>query len=428
MRRSSLLRDLVSGFGTGIVVIWCVALLVGWNVLREELDEVYDATLARVADHVLTVTQRSGDTARKQDLIVELRAPDGTVAFRSPGAGGKSLPQVQQPGFSEADGLRILTLKTADGSVLRVADPLKERREAARETLVAMLLPSIILLPLAFLLTRAFIRRRLAPIRALSAEVEGRSALDLRPLKADDIPDELEPVRVAVNTLMARLADSFAAERSFSANAAHELRTPIAAAYAQTQLLIDEAEQPALRARGEAIARAMLRLSGLSTKLLELARAEVVRDDDPGLHDLAPVLRLLAQDCSALNVYDIPAQPVMVRMDVDVFAPLARNLIENAEIHGQPPVTIRLSDTLFEVTNHGRVIAPTVLAGLTRRFERAGSRQRGSGLGLAIAETLAKNAGARLELLSPRPGGSDGFCARLHFPPDLAPPAGAATA
>lgn len=417
MRKSSLLRDLVGGFGAGIIVVWFVALFVGWIALREELDEIYDASLARVADHVLSISDRSGGGTRGSDLFVELTAPDGTVQFRSPGTDSTLFSMAADQGFSEAGDMRVLTLHNPDGSALRVADPLKERREAARETLVAMLLPSVLLLPLAFLATRAFIRRRLAPIRALSAEVEGRSAADLHPIDAPATPEELEPVRDAINRLMARLSDAFEAERSFSSNAAHELRTPIAAAYAQTQLLIDKADDPAIRSRAEAIARTMQRLSRLSAKLLELARAEVVRDDDPGLQDLAPVLRLVASDCKGGHRYDIPDHPVMVRMDVDVFAPMARNLIENAELHGQQPVTIRLTKQLFQVSNHGQMVAPDKLARLTRRFERAGSREIGSGLGLAIVDTLAQNAGGWLELQSPIPGSVDGFRATVHFGP-----------
>ncbi|MDT1060954.1 histidine kinase dimerization/phospho-acceptor domain-containing protein [Paracoccus sp. CPCC 101403] len=416
MRRSSLLRDLVNGFGAGIVLIWCVALLVGWMVLREELDEIYDAMLARVADHVLALSGRAENGARSADLLIQFTAPDGTIEMSPEGADRAAFSLALAEGYTEVGDMRVLTLKNSDGSVLRVADPLKERREAARETLVGMLLPSIILLPLAFLATRVFIRRRLAPVRALSAEVEGRSASDLRPLTVQDIPDELEPVLIAVNRLMTRLSEALEAERSFSSNAAHELRTPIAAAYAQTQLLIDEAENPAMRARSEAIARSMQRLSRLAAKLLELARAEVVRDEQEELSDLAPVLRLVAQDSGSGHIYRIPNRPVLVRMDVDVFAPLARNLIENAELHGQTPIAVRLTDDLFEVTNRGRVVPPDRLARLTRRFERAGSREVGSGLGLAIVDTLAKNAGARLELLSPEPGREDGFVARVHFP------------
>ncbi|MTH65187.1 histidine kinase dimerization/phospho-acceptor domain-containing protein [Paracoccus shanxieyensis] len=415
MRRSSLLRDLVAGFGAGIVLVWLAALLIGWIALREELDEIYDATLSRVADHVLTSTGQPGPADARGALWVELTGPEGEVRFRSGGPDGALLPPTLQSGFSESGAFRVLTLQNPDGSVLRVADPLSERREAARETLVSMLLPSVLLLPLAFVLMRGFVRRRLAPIRALSLDVGGRGASDLHPLAARDMPDELAPLRAAIDILMARLAEAFEAERSFSANAAHELRTPIAAAYAQTQLLIDEAESPGVRSRAQTIARAMQRLTRLSARLLDLARAEALQPDDPGPQDLAAVLRLVATDCQPGHVYDIPDRPVLVRMDVDVFAPMARNLIENAELHGRAPIRVRLTEQVFEVGNRGPVVPPDRLAHLTRRFERAGSREVGSGLGLAIVETLAKHAGARLELLSPQPGHADGFLARVHF-------------
>jgi two-component system OmpR family sensor kinase len=100
---------------------------------------------------------------------------------------------------------------------------------------------------------------------------------------------------------------------------------------------------------------------------------------------------------------EIAAVPVASRLDPDAFAVLARNLIENALLHGsQTPVTVALSaDGLFSVTNDCAPIAPEVLATLTMRFERAGARTSGSGLGLAIAAGIARGLGQELVLRSP---------------------------
>ncbi|PZO67403.1 MAG: two-component sensor histidine kinase [Paracoccus denitrificans] len=416
MRKPSLLRGLVAGFGAAIILVWLVALIAGWLILREELDEIYDASLARVADHVLTLNGDDAPGQRTSDLFVELIGPDGSIRFQSGRHGNTPALMPTTPGFSEAGNMRVLTVRSSNGSLLHVADPLAERREAALGTLGAMLLPSLLLVPLAFWGTWVFTRRRLAPIHTLSSEVEGRGAFDLKQINAPLTPVELEPLRDAINRLMARLERAFEAERSFSSNAAHELRTPIAAALAQSQVLLDETDHPLTRQRAETIARTMQRLSGLSSKLLELARAEVVQPDHQDFSDLAPILRMVAADFGAGHHYDIPEHPVPVRMDVDVFAPLARNLIENAERHGADPVTVRLTDRALTVTNGGPPVPPDRLAVLTRRFERAGSRKSGSGLGLAIAETLAQNAGGRLLLASPIPGESTGFQATVIFP------------
>ena len=109
----------------------------------------------------------------------------------------------------------------------------------------------------------------------------------------------------------------------------------------------------------------------------------------------------------------------MSHMDADAFAILARNLVENALKHGlaEAPVTITLSaDGMLSVANSGPVVAAETLARLKRPFERGATGAKGSGLGLAIAEAIASGSGARLELLSPIPGQSDGFEARFHLP------------
>jgi len=414
-RPRSLRRDLALGFGAGIVLTWLLALLLGWTILRREIDEVYDAALGRTADRLLAIEGIQRGTPRRGDLVARMIGPDGQVLFHSRNADDALIAATREEGLADVGKMRVLTVETEEGVLLQVAAPLDERSDAARETLIGMLLPSILLLPLSFLAVGRFTRRRLSPVDDLSREVAGRDARDLRPLDLDDLPVELEPIRAAVDQLMAQLETALTAERDFSSNAAHELRTPIAATLAQTQRLIAEADAPEIRSRAEGIATSLRRLSRLSEKLLDLARAEGMSGRDHGLHDMAPVLRLVVADFGGDLRLDLAEGPVMVAMDIDAFAVLARNLIENALLHGAPPVTVRLSETSLRVENSGPPVTPETLAKLTRRFERAGSQQLGSGLGLAIAETIARNADAELQLSSPVPGRTDGFAAEVVF-------------
>ncbi|WP_170295012.1 histidine kinase dimerization/phospho-acceptor domain-containing protein [Paracoccus aestuariivivens] len=414
-RPRSLRRDLALGFGAGIVLTWLIALLVGWTILRREIDEVYDAALGRTADRILAIEDIQRGTPRRSDLVAQMTGPDRQVLFRSRNADDTLFSATIDEGFSDAGDMRVLTLKTEGGGLLQIAAPLEERGAAARETLAGMLLPSILLLPLAFLGISWFTRRRLAPVDDLSREVAGRDARDLRPLGLKDLPAELEPIQKAVDQLMAQLDIALTAERDFSSNAAHELRTPIAATLAQTQRLIAETRDPETRARAEGIATSLRRLSRLSEKLLDLARAEGISGRDHGLHDMVPVLRLLASEFDGRVRLELTDVPAPIAMDIDSFAVLARNLIENALVHGTPPVTVRLSASSLVVENSGPPVAPDALAKLTRRFERAGSQNPGSGLGLAIVETIARNSGTSLRLTSPAPDKPDGFLAEVRF-------------
>ncbi|PVE47402.1 hypothetical protein DDE23_11185 [Pararhodobacter aggregans] len=220
-------------------------------------------------------------------------------------------------------------------------------------------------------------------------------------------------------TQLARLDAAFEAERSFAANAAHELRTPLAGAIAQIQRLKQETQEAPVMARAAAIEETLKRLTRLSERLLQLARAEggKLRADQPG--DLRPVARLLVDDLGRAApgrlLLSLPEGPVLSTLDPDAFGIVLRNLIDNALRHGTPgaPVQVILTEGAeLSVANPGPVVAPEVLARLTDRFARASSGD-GSGLGLAIVAAIAGRIGGGLTLASPRPGLADGFEARI---------------
>ena len=286
--------------------------------------------------------------------------------------------------------------------------------------------PLAALLPLSLLGIWALVGLSLRPVLALQSEIESRGRGNFSPVGATALPAEIGPVADAVNRLIARLQRALEAERSFTANSAHELRTPIAAALAQTQRLLAEMPDGATRERARTVEAALRQLSRLSEKLLQLAKAEGggLLAETP--QDLARVLGFVLDDlgrdpetAERLHVTLPPEGSLMSHMDADAFAILARNLVENALKHGssEAPVTITLSaDGMLSVANSGPAVATETLARLKRPFERGATGAKGSGLGLAIAEAIASGSGARLELLSPIPGQSDGFEARFHLP------------
>ncbi len=438
-RQRSLRRELSRGLSLGLLALWLLAGLAASVVLRDELTEVYDSNLQQAAGRILplAVTElvNSGDNANvtrispvdegEQLITYVIRDAAGMVLMYSHDAQLDAFPGTAQPGFSETENLRIFSASALSGSyVIQVAEPLTERREALRETMVALFAPLVILLPLSFFAIAWLTRRALRPVAALSNEVAARDGSDLSPLVTAPKRAELEPIHAATNRLLAQLSNRVEAERGFTSNAAHELRTPIAAALAQTQRLVTEAPEGPLQDRARRVEAELKRLTALSGKLLELSRAEGGQADTGREQDIAPVLQLIVQDFAVADAGNrlqvtLPSGPVVAKIDLDAFAILSRNLIENALLHSPPetPVIVDLAPNgTLTVTNDCPVVSPENLARLTLRFERAGARGPGSGLGLAIVAGIVQTTGAQLRLLSPAPGRKDGFMAQVMMP------------
>lgn len=432
----SLLRDLALGLSLGLSVFWLLAMTVAGLAVRHELREIFDAALEQTAERILsiavieqinaedpTATRRVsaiGSEPRAQITWV-LRDATGAIRLISDDADPAVFAAPLPEGFHTVNDHRIYARSAVSGTYrIEVAEPLSYRREAQFDTIGAMFLPLFLLLPVSVFGIALFTRARLRPVAALSVEVAGRDASDLTSLTTPGLQAELVPIRAAVDRLMARLARTLEAERSFTANAAHELRTPVTAALAQTQRLAIEAPDGPLRERANGVETELKRLARLAEKLLHLSRAEGggVLSETP--QDMVPILAIVAEDFAREGGrlrLTLPEGPALSRIDPDAFAILARNLIENALIHGDAaePVTATLApDGGLAVTNGGPAIPADTLALLTTRFERGGSTASGSGLGLAIVAAIAKGTGAKLKLISPAPGRRDGFEARFQ--------------
>ena len=439
MRSSSLQRRLGLTLGILLSLLWIVAATVTAFLARQAMEEVFDSALQETAQRIMplavadvlgrepsdAIQRMSVNRDHDELLTYVVRDSEGRVLLLSHDADSEVFPPWGGTGFSQSITHRFYSEDGLQGSVrLTVAEPLEHRSQVAREIQLGLGLPLVIFLPLAILTIVLIVRSSLAPLHRFRSRLATRGVRDFSPVPARDLPTEVAPVADTLNTLLHRLGAAFDAERSFAANAAHELRTPLAGAIAQVQRL--QAETPDLKARARAaeIEVTLKRLTRLSERLMQLARAEGGRLRLDRSSDLRPVAQILTEDLSRLKgpsriALDLSASPVLSDLDPDVFGIIYRNLVENALRHGvdDEPVHVALrSDGVLCVDNGGPVVPKEVLSRLTDRFERVDHASDGSGLGLAIVNAVAERVGSKLSLQSPRPGCDSGFQASVRIP------------
>ncbi|GGF01119.1 HAMP domain-containing protein [Stappia taiwanensis] len=436
----SLQGRLALAIGLGIALLWAATAVTTTSILRREMGEMFDSTLEETAQRLLPLAvldiidreeqgvSRRISTLRTHDEFFTylVRDDQGRILLRSHRAVEADFPPFEGTGFRQTATHRLYYDAALQGTItIAVAEPLDHRDRIERETQMAMALPLLLLVPLSLIGILWMVRRTLRPVRALSAALATRGGGDLSPVDSGTLPAEITPVARAINQLLSRLRATLDAERSFTANAAHELRTPLAAALAQTQRLIAETRDADAARRAGDIESALKRLSRMSEKLMQLSRAESGRLHAETASDMRPLLKMIATDVAGPSAADridlrLPDTPVMSDMDPDAFAILTRNLIENALKHSpaDSPVQVTLSAAgSLGVINDGPALAPESLARLTARFERGEATADGSGLGLAIARAIAEGVHGQLELHSPAPSRSDGFEAVFRMPP-----------
>lgn len=425
--------------GIALIVLWVLAASVTALIARGEIEEVFDAALQETAQRILPlavvdilnreeagISQRLAAIREHDEFFTYIvRDDQGRILLQSHAADPDAFPAWDGIGFRQTATRRLYSDEAVQGTIrITVAEPLDHRASVAREIQMGLGLPLLIVLPVALLAIVLAVRASLAPVRQFRDRLSARGARDLSPVINADLPTEIAPLADTMNGLLGRLEAAFAAERSFAANAAHELRTPLAGAIAQAQRLQTETRDADAKARAAEIEATLKRLTRLSERLLQLARAEGGRLRMDRAADLRPVARMVVDDLargaeSGRIVLSLPADVVLSDLDADAFAILLRNLVENALRHGSPgaPIDVVLRpDGTLRVANDGPVLPPDGLDRLAFRFERAGAKAEGSGLGLAIVAAIAERTGSSLVLQSPRPGRDSGFEASVGLP------------
>lgn len=444
MKSFSIVRQLLSATLLTLLVLWMAMVIsVAW-VLKHETDEIFDASLQETAQrllplavmqlnphdreeaHTLETNEDSLEPAQHEEYMVyQVFHASGRMLMRSHAAPVTPLVSDLKPGFQRTSAHLIYVEKSRNGEfLLALAEKSSHRIDTQLSTLTFLLLPLLFLLPLSAFSMLWITRRAGRPLHSLNQEMAQRSSADLTPVTLQGLPRELQPLAQTLNQLMGRLNAALEAERNFTANSAHELRTPLAAVMAQLDVL-----EPSL-APGEPLQRLhtvrqlLLRLQALSEKLLQLARAESGMAWKLGQVDLGQLLRLLCDDQQWRSErrldLSLPATTVTVQADVDALGIVLGNLLENAVKYATPGSKIQIelthSPAQIRIVNDCEPLSEADLRRLRERFFRVRVDVQGAGMGLSIVHALLQPNGIDLGLYSPVSGHDRGFEARLTWP------------
>lgn len=444
MRHWSIRRHLLANLTAIIGACWIVGATVSALMIRHEVDEVFDSALQETAQRILPLAV--DDLSQRRDreredvrlgratpedheeyIIYQVRDASGRVLLRSHDAPERPFTAPMTRGHFDDGRQRYFTEWSADGSLaIQVTEFPHERAEAIRALWLGLLIPLLVVLPLAAVAVRAIVNRTIEPVRQLQQELGARDGANLGSLDGEGLPDELAPVVSDVNRLLSRLSMALESERAFASNSAHELRNPIAAAQAQAGLLADCAEGDEQRQRAEGLKSTLATLSRRIETLLQLARTEsgiALARESMSLRDLVELVMddwlRKPQGMQRIRFDNRATDPIFVLANADALGIAIQNLIANAIKHSPAgtPVTVRLGPgAVLSFINNGSVAVAHDVERLKQRFARGSSgAQDGSGLGLYIADTIARQSGARLDLYSPARGANSGFEAVLSW-------------
>jgi two-component system sensor histidine kinase TctE len=322
-------------------------------------------------------------------------------------------------------------------ALVQVAETLEKRRQLANQIIKGVILPEFIILPIALTLLWFALVRGLSPLATLQDHIRSRRSDDLSPIDSRAVPEEISPLVRSLNDMLARLSQSIHSQKRFIADAAHQMKTPLAGMRMQSELAMRQTSREEIQRSLEQLSKSSESATRLVNQLLALARAE---NDSPQTTSLQPTdLRALARDtvqdwfqtALARQIdlgFEEDERELVVQGNATMLREMLNNLIDNAlrytQVGGRVTISVRAdqkrNNVLLEVEDNGPGIASMEREQVFERFYRIlGSDVEGSGLGLAIVREIAQRHAARIDLFD-NPHASDprfpGLLIRISLP------------
>ena len=467
----SLFGEILDWMLTPLLLLWPISLALTWLVAQGLANKPFDRALVYNVQ-ALAQQVRVGSDLRAQFSLPQpaseiLRADEtDLVYYQVKGTRGEFLsgerdlpepPRDEEKGNSyevrirddEMRGMEVRVAYTwirldADGhrpALVQVAETREKRSVLAAEIIKGVMLPQFAILPLAVLLVWLALVRGIKPLSQLEERIRARKSDDLSPLDDKAVPMEVAPLVVSVNDLLDRLKDSIATQKRFLADAAHQLKTPLAGLRMQADLAQRSgASEDELKRSLQQIGRASIQATHTVNQLLALARAEGGAANLPQQQcNMVTMASEVLLDCferATEKAIDLgfdgaaaDAPGVTINGNPTLLKEMLRNLVENA-IHYTPTqpqrpgvVTLRVlvdpysKVLVLQVEDNGPGIAPAERELVFQPFYRAlGPNVDGSGLGLPIVREIAQRHGATVVVDAAHPGQTPpGACFTVRF-------------
>jgi len=445
LARFSLRLRLILLFGILALVTWLVASFFAWQQTRHNINEVFDtqqilfakrlagAGLAEMMavehDERLPETKKilhKGNRGHTDDdaLTFAIFDRQGKMLLND-GENGKHIRfDGSTQGFVDGqltgddDEWRLLWLTTADGKFRVVVGQEYDYRNDLAWTLVSgQLMPWLASLPILLLAMILLITRELKPLRRVADDLHRRAPDDTAPLSTQQVPSEVLPLVTSLNSLFSRTGELLVRERRFTSDAAHELRSPLAALRVQTEVVQLSGDDASAREHAlENLTTSIDRATRLVDQLLTLSRLESF----DGLEELEPIswsrllMQVIGEQDAAAHArgialrFEPQGEPPAIQGQPLLLSLMLRNLIDNAVRYSPrgSTVTVWLDKQGIRVEDQGPGIDDTHLARLGERFYRPpGQQQTGSGLGVSIVQRIAQLHGLQVSYRNRQQGG-----------------------
>lgn len=448
MKRPSLTVQILMGVAIPFLIVTALIGLIAYVSAQDEISEVYDSQLITSAQELYRLARADDDpqTLRfgAHDLGLDKEdqeALDEYASWRSfrVWKGGREIissdnapssAPAPAAGFSvrraEGDQWRVFTLREPrDGLVVEVSEKLKARREVSGRIVWGVSLPLLLVLPIVALAVWLGIRWGLRDLRGFATAVRQRSFDDLSRLPADGTPHELTPLSESLNHLLGKLERSLAQERLFTDNAAHELRTPLAALGVQVAVARNAETADERDAMLDDVGHGVERTSRLLDQLLTLARIRHIPADNQPVNLYQAAGEALQSAYAKAHAKSIElsltgSEDTVIRVRRPLLDLLIGNLLDNAIKYspsgGEVAFSVTRADgaSILTLRDHGPGIDPAEREQVFARFYRVkGNTAPGSGLGLSIVRSICEIIGADIRLFTP--SDNEGLGVELRF-------------